>query len=236
MTRPAATVRHHRIVTTRAPAALDVRPLTPARFDDLASLFSQGGDPKWCWCMYFRVRGLDWSNATPDRNRNGLQELARRRPAPGLVAYRGGNAVGWVSLGPRESYERLEHSQVLAPVDDTPVWSIVCFVVAPTARRAGVASALLDAAVAHARAEGARVLEAYPLDTAGGRVSSASAYHGTLTMFQRAGFQVVATRQFNRTTPVRPIVRLDLTGAAGRSPRERTARPRGGRRPSPARK
>jgi hypothetical protein len=29
-------------------------------------------------------------------------------------------------------------------------------------------------------------------------------------MFERAGFRVVARRQFNRATPVRPIVRLDL--------------------------
>jgi hypothetical protein len=29
---------------------LDIQPLTPARIDDLAVLFGQGGDPKWCWC------------------------------------------------------------------------------------------------------------------------------------------------------------------------------------------
>jgi hypothetical protein len=29
-------------------------------------------------------------------------------------------------------------------------------------------------------------------------------------MFERAGFTVVERRQWNRTTPVRPIVRLEL--------------------------
>jgi hypothetical protein len=28
---------------------LDIVPLTPARFVDLAALFEEGGDPKWCW-------------------------------------------------------------------------------------------------------------------------------------------------------------------------------------------
>ena len=32
------------------PTAIDVLPLTPARFADLAALFEEGGDPKWCWC------------------------------------------------------------------------------------------------------------------------------------------------------------------------------------------
>jgi GNAT superfamily N-acetyltransferase len=196
-------------MTTRPSVAIEVHPLTPARFADLASLFSQGGDPKWCWCMYFRVRGLDWSNSTPASNREGLERLSRKGPTPGLVGYRDGQPVGWVSLGPRESYERLEHSKVLARVDDTPVWSIVCFVVARRARRKGVASAMLDAAIGYAREHGARVLEAYPVDTGHARVASAAVYRGPLSMFERAGFKVAATRQWNRSTE-RKIVRREL--------------------------
>jgi GNAT superfamily N-acetyltransferase len=119
--------------------------------------------------------------------------------------------VGWVSLAPREAYERLEASKVLARLDDRPVWSIVCFVVSRRARGSGIASALLAAAIEHAHEHGATTLEAYPADTTAGRVPAANAYHGTLSMFERAGFSVVARRQWNRTSPVRPIVRLDLS-------------------------
>ena len=28
---------------------LEIRPLTPALWDDLAELFAEGGDPRWCW-------------------------------------------------------------------------------------------------------------------------------------------------------------------------------------------
>jgi hypothetical protein len=55
-----------------------------------------------------------------------LKTLTRRKLAPGLVAYRDDRAVGWVSLAPREDYERLATSKILAPLDDVPVWSIVC--------------------------------------------------------------------------------------------------------------
>ena len=147
--------------------ALDVRPLTPDRFADLAALFEEGGDPKWCWCVYFRFRGRDWSNSTAAENRAALEDLAERPLAPGLVGYADGHAVGWVSLAPREDYERLSHSKILAPVDDTPVWSIVCFVVSRKVRGQGVAAAMLAAAIDFARAHGATTLEAYPVDATG---------------------------------------------------------------------
>lgn len=191
---------------------LAIHPLTPARLSDLATLFGQGGDPKWCWCAYFRVRGMSWSNSTPRRNRAVLESAVKRGAAtdgraPGLVAYRDGEAVGWVGLAPRDEYERLAHSTVLAPLDERPVWSIVCFVVGRTARGKGVADALLAAAVDYARDHGATLLEAYPVDTSGGRVPSANAYHGTLSMFERAGFRVVARRQATPSSKARPIVR-----------------------------
>ena len=203
---------------------LKILPLTPRRLPDLAELFGQGGDPKWCWCAYFRVRGMDWSNSTAAGNRRVLEGAVRRNARsgrhPGLVAYRDGEAVGWVSLAPREEFERLEHSTVLARVDDRPVWSIVCFVVARRARGQGVAEALLTAAVAYAREHGATLLEGYPVDTTDGRrVPAANAYHGTLGMFERAGFRVVERRQFNASSPVRPIVRRGLRPTRG-SPKD----------------
>ena len=192
-------------------AELDVHPLTPDRMKDLATLFGQGGDPKWCWCSFFRLRNVDFQNASEASNRKVLESAVKTTAAdgraPGLVAYRDGEPIGWVSLGPRADYERLKHSKVLAPIDDKPVWSIVCFVVLKSARRQGVARALLDAAMDYAREHGATLLEGYPVETDGQRLRAANAYKGTVGMFERAGFKVVERRQANRTTPVRPIVR-----------------------------
>lgn len=204
---------------------LAIRPLTPGAFPALAELFDEGGDPKWCWCQFFRVRGLDWSNASAEVNRGRLRTLAGSGTPPGLVAFRGARAVGWVSLAPRTDYERLTHAKVLAPVDDTPVWSIVCFVVSKSERGGGLATALLEAAIAWARERGARMLEAYPADTHGKRIPSANAYQGTLGMFERAGFEVVARRQFNRTTAVRPIVRRAIRPSRAQPPKRRRNAP-----------
>ena len=193
---------------------LDIRPLTPDRLPDLALLFEQGGDPKWCWCAYFRIRGFDFSKGGKARHRAAMEaatdETAREGRAPGLVAYDGDEAVGWISIGPREDYERLAHSTVLKPLDDKPVWSIVCFVVGRSSRRAGVAKTLLDAGIDYARDQGATVLEAYPVEVAPGeRARPSDLYRGTLSMFERAGFKVVERRPTPGGAP-RPIVRRTI--------------------------
>ena len=207
---------------------LEVRPLTGKLLPDLAALFEQGNDAKWCWCASFRVRGRDFRKSQPEQNRVVLERATKRADAgssepPGLIAYRDGRVVGWVSLAPRQDFLRLAFSKVLAPVDDRPVWSIVCFVVAKAERGQGIARALLDAAIAFARERGATTLEAYPLHESQGRVGPAYAYSGTQAMFERAGFQLVTTRRMNSVTAPRPIVRLDLTNRSrtgrGRHPR-----------------
>jgi GNAT superfamily N-acetyltransferase len=194
--------------------ALEFKPLTGERLTDLAAVFADGGDARWCWCASFRVRGRDFGRSA-ERNRAVLESATDRADsgsaeAPGLIAYRDGRAVGWVSLGPRPDYVRLAHSRVLAPVDDRPVWSIVCFVVARPERGRGVGRALLAAAIAYARERGVATLEAYPLRDDQGRVGASYAYCGTQAMFERAGFRVVETRRLNRSTAPRPIMRLDL--------------------------
>jgi GNAT superfamily N-acetyltransferase len=200
--------------------ALRIEPLTPDRIPDLATLFDQGGDPKWCWCAWFRVRGRDWSNSTAVENRKVLKTAAKEQDhAPGLVAYEDDTVVGWVSLGPREDYERLAFSKALAPLDEKAVWSIVCFVVGRRSRGQGLAAALLEAAIDYARDRGATTLEAYPVDIAdGARIPSANAFHGTLSMFERAGFKVVARRKGSPNATPRPIVRRTI--------RTRTTSPR----------
>ena len=113
----------------------------------------------------------------------------RERPCPGPGGDRRRRQVG---LGPREAFERLPRSRTIPLLAGDDVWVVNCFVVAKAARRSGVAGALLDAAVTYAAEHGAVILEGYPVDTRGTRISSASVYTGTAGMFRRAGFEVAA--------------------------------------------
>lgn len=75
--------------------AIRIEALTRDRIPDLATLFDQGGDPKWCWCAYFRARGRDWTNSTGAQNRQILESAVEEQEhAPGLVAYDGDMVVG----------------------------------------------------------------------------------------------------------------------------------------------
>jgi GNAT superfamily N-acetyltransferase len=192
---------------------VEVHPLDSGRMSDLGQVFGTRGDPSWCWCASFRLPASEFGR-NPAYNRSVLEgaidTTGADGRAPGLVAYRRGVPVGWVSLGPRQDYVRLAQSRLLAPIDDTEVWSIVCFVVARAARGQGIADGLLGAAVAYAREHGAAQIEAYPVETEGGRIPSANAYVGTTAMFLRAGFEVVARRRATATSVVRPIVRKAL--------------------------
>jgi ribosomal protein S18 acetylase RimI-like enzyme len=189
-----------------------IAPLTGETWDALADLFREGGDPRWCWCQHWRLRSKDMAAAKVPQLRERLREQATSPQPPGLVAFDGERAVGWVSLGPRTDFERVVRSRVIPTIDDRPVWSVVCFAVSTTARGRGVARALLDAAVDYARERGADALEAYPVAIDGGDpIHPDAAFTGTLPMFERAGFRVVANRASDPSSRHnRVVVRREL--------------------------
>lgn len=189
-----------------------IEPVTPENADDLDRLFATG-DPKTCQCAYLRVTNAEWRQTDPVRrrelHRHAIADATAVGRAAGLIAYDGTceQPIGWVSFDERQQFARLQHSKVLGPVDDKPVWSIVCFVIAARARRQGLAGELLDAAVDYARDHGVRLLEGYPVETGGEKRTSADLWHGTTSMFERAGFTTVEVRRYNKASPPRPIVR-----------------------------
>ena len=192
-----------------------IEPLTAATWEALAALFREGGDPRMCWCQFWRLRSRDFAPLKVPQLRERLHEQADSDLPPGLVALEGDRAVGWTSVAPRDDYQRVVHSKVIPKIDDRPVWSIVCFAISRAARQRGIAQALLDGAVAFARSRGATALEAYPLDLEPGeQVNPNAAYTGTLSMFERAGFRVVADRASDpSSTKRRVVVRLQLERA-----------------------
>ncbi|WP_167045009.1 GNAT family N-acetyltransferase [Salinibacterium sp. ZJ454] len=180
-------------------------------WDDVRAVFGTRGDPASCWCQWFKMPNAEFKTMTKEAASARLREQVMRHPAPGVIAYRGGEAVGWCAVEPRPNYSRLLRSKIVQagspePMDDASVWAVTCFVVRVGFRRRGIGGALLDAAIEQARAGGARLLEGYPVDVAQ-RPSAPSAelYVGTVTLFQRAGFTVTA-----RPKPDRAVMTMKL--------------------------
>lgn len=132
-----------------------------------------------------------------DRKRMMLERIAAGTPV-GLLAYSGEEPVGWVSIAPRDTHRNLGGP---AAKPGEAIWSIVCFFVPRRHRGAGLVRQLIAGAVAHAKREGATVVEAYPVD------EDAPSYRfmGFTSVFAAAGFSdrgMAGTR--------RHVMRLEL--------------------------
>jgi GNAT superfamily N-acetyltransferase len=167
---------------------LDFCPLTAERWADLEALFGEHGAYGGCWCMWWRSTRREFGERQGKGNRQAMKEIVDSGTVPGILAYAAGRPVGWCSVAPREQFGALERSPVLKRLDDEPVWSIVCFYVAPDRRNGRVAESLLHAAVEYVRQQGGRIVEAYPTQPRQERLPPTSSYMGTPAMFERAGF------------------------------------------------
>lgn len=185
-----------------------IRPVSADSWDDFEALFGASGGYSGCWCMWWRLKSSEFEHNGNQGNKAAMQAIVADNQIPGLLAYLDREPVGWISLGPRSEFGRVGRSPLFKAVDDTPVWSIVCFFIHRAHRRQGVARALLDGAIDYARTQGAPVLEAYPVDVDAANESQradANLFTGTTDLFARAGFAVV-----QRTTPARPMMRKQL--------------------------
>lgn len=171
-----------------------IRRLTASRMDDLGAVL-RGGWSTGCWCMYPRLtaalaRALPGPGSEVARRKGAMTALARRRRAPGLLAYLDGEPVGWVAVAPRPELVKIDLSRATPRVDGVPVWVIPCIAVRSHARGHGLAVELIRAAVDYARSQGATAVEAYPR-AANARVKDDLAFYGTERLFRRAGFRVI---------------------------------------------
>ena len=185
--------------------AFSTRPLTPETWADLEELFGLPGGSivRSCWCMAYRQSGKP-----PGPSKQAMCDLVNSGTVPGLIGYIDGAPAGWISLGPREEYLKLRRSPVMKPVDDTPVWSVVCSYVAKPYRGRGLQHRLLAAALEYARQSGARMLEAYPVDKAE-RSHDDFMFFGSRSLYERAGFREVVRR-----SPTRLVMRRELASTA----------------------
>jgi GNAT superfamily N-acetyltransferase len=197
---------------------LTVVPVTPQRWPELEAFFGASGGYANCWCTFFRQTSAVFDLGCRNRgagNRGLLERITAEGRVPGLLARTADETVGWVSVAPREEFGRILRSPLIdkASLAERDVWSVVCFWVPRAHRGRGVARTLLAGAIAHTRTNGARVVEAYPVDTKGARRTAAGIYTGTLDLFAGAGFTVAYRRKADR-----PVVQLALKKRGRKGP------------------
>lgn len=182
-------------------------PVTPDRWDDLEQLFGPRGAVGGCWCMWWRIKRKDFERQQGDGNRQAMREIVASGQVPGILFYDGGQPVIWCSVAPREDFSVLARSPILKPVDDRPVWSIVCFFLAKAYRSQGLLVDVIASAVEYAASQGARIVEGYPIQPKADHTPDIYAFTGMISTFEKAGFKEVIRRSKRR-----PIMRYFVEG------------------------
>lgn len=152
--------------------------------------------------MWWRLTGSEFERQKGEGNQQAMEDIVESGDVPGILAYAGGEPVGWCSVAPRDRFGRLNRSPILKPVDETPVWSVVCFFIHKDYRGQGLSGALLQAAIEYARQQGGTVVEGYPVVPKKEEVPTIFAFTGFVSTFEQAGFVEV-----ERRSETRPIMR-----------------------------
>ncbi len=181
---------------------LDFHPVTPERWADLEKLFGPRGAIGGCWCMWWRIKRVEFEKQQGDGNHEAMSSIVEAGKVPGILAYSAGEPVAWCSVAPRGEFSVLDRSPILKRVDHQPVWSIVCFYMAKDYRHQGLSAIMLQAAVEYASQHGARIVEGYPIEPKVDRPPDIYAFTGMASTFKKTGFQEVARR-----SEFRPIMR-----------------------------
>ena len=173
---------------------IEIHPLSAARLADFMAFFEGeafADNAHWsscyCQCFYEDHTKIRWPDRTAAENRAcAIRRIAEGR-MQGFLAYRSGRVMGWCNAGPRSLFHALDQDP---SVDSERVATILCFLVAPSARGQGVASALLAAACRALAERGFSSVEANPRPSATG---SADNHFGPLAMYLAADFTVRRT-------------------------------------------
>lgn len=191
-------------------STLAFRPLTAGRWNDLVDLFGpERGACAGCWCMWPRIRDIDFKALSRSQRRSSFRKIVERGPPPGLLAYEGKVAVGWVAISPRRAVHRFNISRISAPADDRSsdldsTWALTCFYVRNSHRRQGVTRKLAEAAIDYARKHKARCVEVCAIEPAR-TLTWGEAFVGVASVLRPLGLVEVARR-----SPQRPLLRLEL--------------------------
>lgn len=181
----------------KSPTRIEIRELTPELWPAFEKLFGANGACAGCWCMFWRLEeGERYADVKGAEAKRRMKALVRSGAAQGLLAFMEDEPVGWLALGPRREFKKLDRAPSLKCDDADEVWSLPCFFVHKDWRGQGVARELLKAALPALKARGAKVVEGYPVKLPEGttKVTSSAAYTGTVPLFLQQGFELVAER------------------------------------------
>lgn len=169
---------------------LSIRELGPTTWSDFVRIVEKhNGVWGGCWCLTFHEEaGKPTRGAAPRRAKK--ESLVRTNRSHAALVYDGPDIVGWCQFGPPIELPARMTGYARSGVE-VPDWRIPCFFVDRDRRKEGVAEAALRGALRIIAAGGGGTVDGYPIDTRGKPYSNSFLWGGSVSMFERAGFQRV---------------------------------------------
>lgn len=168
-----------------------IRPLDAQTWDAFARLCEKhkGMGFGGCWCTWFHPL-RDERDGDVEPGRPYKERLVRQGRAHAALVFDGDVALGWCQFGPPEELPRIYHrKEYEAGLTSPPDYRVTCIFVDRNCRRDGVAAIALAGAIELIARAGGGVVEGYPHDTAGKKMSASFLYSATRSMFEKAGFE-----------------------------------------------
>lgn len=169
----------HQQTSSKFMTELHFKPVDNSNWTDLEKLFESKGGPHNCWCMVWRNMNVRTDRSNKYDKKVSLAHYVANQHPVGLLCYDHSEAIAWCSIAPRESYRELSGDTSL-----TNVWSLVCFFIKREYRQRRLSEELIIQAIQYARDNGAKYVEAYPVDAD----SPSYRFMGFKPLFDKLGF------------------------------------------------
>ena len=156
---------------------LTVRPLAPATWDAFADL-AERHNGVWggCWCTWFHTFHAE-KEYSYEANRALKERMVREGRAHAALVFDGDIAVAWCQFGSPKELPNMKHrKEYEAELESLPDYRLTCFFVDKRYRRRGVSALALQGALDLIAAAGGGMVEAYPQDTGGKKITASFLY------------------------------------------------------------
>ncbi|HEX6197126.1 MAG TPA: hypothetical protein VFZ37_14525 [Jiangellaceae bacterium] len=166
-----------------------IKPLGPDTWDAFAQL-AERHNGVWggCWCNWFHPRYPEKAKSA-EESRGRKERRVNEGQAHAALVFDGDDAVAWCQYGTPEELPNIYHrKEYEAGMVRPPDYRITCFFVDRRYRRNGMSAVALQGALDLIALAGGGVVEAYPHDTQGKKVSASFLYNATRSLFEGAGF------------------------------------------------
>jgi GNAT superfamily N-acetyltransferase len=140
-----------------------------------------------CWCTAFHPKSPEQRQSS-EATRAYKERLVREDRAHAALVFAGDDCVAWCQFGSPQELPTIYHRKEVEAKMTAPDWRITCIFVDRDHRKKGLSRFALDGALELIKQAGGGVVESYPQDTQGKKVSNSFLYNGTRGIFEEAGF------------------------------------------------